>query len=76
MKRIRVRAAARADNKEIMEHIARDSLRSARRFPWAIEKLAKRLVEFPKLGAAYESDDIDFADLQFPDSESTSYSIE
>lgn len=64
MRRIRVRAAARADILEIMEYIAADSPRSSRRFPWAIEKLAKRLAEFPELGALYDSVEADFAGLR------------
>jgi toxin ParE1/3/4 len=64
MRRVRLRAAARADINAIMENIGRDSLRSAHRLFRAVEKLAMRLTDFPELGAVYENDDVEFADLR------------
>ena len=64
MRRVKLRAAARADIVAIMENIAKDSPRSARRFFRAVEKLAKRLIDFPELGSFYESEDSDFEGLR------------
>ena len=64
MRRVRIRAVARADVKEIMDHISTDRPRTAKRFFDAFEKLAKRLADFPELGAIYESDDMVFEGLR------------
>ena len=64
MRRLRIRAIARADIKEIMSHISKDSPRAAQRFLGAVEQLAQRLIDSPELGAVYESEDCEFAGLR------------
>ena len=67
MRRVNLSRPARADVRAIMSNIGQDSPRSARRFLFAVVKLAERLTGIPELGPLYELDHPDLAGLRvFP----------